>query len=1715
MADPTLTPTPLTGGQQRVKAMLDAGAPNDQVIQWQQQREQAMLQAGAPAKDVYQYWHGTSPDTSRIDRNAAGNVSATPPDHQMAIAQNPWEAFVAGTQISDTGLIMRGKIPDIDIAPNAPTAQKLAHLGGMFIGDFPFMLGGNVGGAAAGAAVPGAGETGISEVAMGSAGGYAAPTAMRETLVDYYLHRNGNFTKDFLARYAKISKDTLESAGVGLVTGEAGYFAKPLGTVARLGTEAATATVMDPALHGKLPDWSDFVTAGLMVAGMHAGQATYGAAYKYAYSRGAGKAPEGGDQAMAMAKHLAMIYAKTGIAPEDAIRMANSDPVFKNELLGPTDHEGNFTARQYFGQRTPDVPPPTYKRSALTIKDEHDAEVTRLDSEGTRDALKGAGPVPVETLHLVRDLEGRSGTEDYVSPTGAIGRYQIEAGTAMQYGFDPKQLHDPQYNEMVATHILGALQKQFKGNVTNMLVAYNAGPARAEAWIKSGRVISELPAETQKYLEHAQRLSGIGGNNIQDGRTDTAMAMQGDTGHYLPPTGEPHDTWETTENGLTSDQMYKTFQRSGNAHIIDDKGNSYPDPQSVASYMRKIGDEAGFKFMVGPRETPNADNTKPSGYQQGAQFFQAQPVDRATDTVVGPTAKGVYLPNTPDELGRRWFGLGKSEIAYHEIGHALDHLAINPNERVKKSGTNYVDDQSPIGKEIVGASKAFRPQMWKQNPKYVMRPQELMADAIAKWLSDPTARAKMPEFSAKYGDKLAPYLEMVNRNLPKFKGYNDQGGAEWGPPPPPVFNDNGDEMSQDWREPGEAGGAGGPPVPPKGPKANSWNPEGPWEPKIVNKRMNMSYDNARDRILSIVAPEVKSGILPDWLNPRKILMNFQSELTPARRLDEGLGLSGKELGIEDMLRMTYSSKERSSFFTRYGTLRIGNNEIERTSDNSFMKAYAAVKEDGGDLAGFNAYRLAKRMVEKSDQGFRVNVDTKEANPVSVDNARYFLNKKRSDGKTNEELYSRANEIMRATKNASLEYARDSGMFSDAQFEAMKALNQEHIVMKRFIDPGYNPNQPGKGFTPRTPVRKFKGSDRQIIDPTTAEVDNLHTIIAMADRNRAIGDIIGLIESKTAEGKEAAANLDMKKIEDVDMPKTGELLDENGQPIPDRAKAAAEPFLAYQRGMGRLGPDDFTYFRNGRAEIWRCADPDLAEVIRSTNPQTRNLVVQFLTKFAGLARAGITADLSYPFRAIFHGQVASSIAAEHGTLPFKDFGHGFWDVLDRHDEYQDWQVNGGAASAMSDIDKNYIQKDIDKLFETTKTTWSVYNSFKHPIEMMRAVQHNVDAMSRVGMYKRLRAMDYNPMKAASMTRTAYLDHSEGFSSNFVNEWSHTVPFMPIGFKDIEQVGAAAKRNTTSFLTKGALILTVPTVANFLANYYQDKQLPPGQRYSDLPRWQRDLYWVTPPINGIRYNIKKPYVMGFMFTTLPERFMDFMASGDQHSFDEWGQSFVAQFVPPFTPSFVQPLVEDAANKNFYTQRPLVPDSLARLSGYMQYKPDTSETAKVISRLLGPPHLGVADTSPIIIQNYMREWGGTLPMDIIRGLELPFKPPGPPTDLPDIPFIGAFVARKPEMGAQPIIDFYNEYDKFSQAHADWQEALKRQNPQEMQETGNAQAFMNLASMKKGLDNIHAVIDAINISKNMTADEKRQRLDSLYSQMVVTAQSGLKAMEQIDHGK
>jgi len=114
---------------------------------------------------------------------------------------------------------------------------------------------------------------------------------------------------------------------------------------------------------------------------------------------------------------------------------------------------------------------------------------------------------------VLSDVYGleRSG-ETAVSPKGAVGRGQVMPETARTLGFDPSRLGEPEYNAKVTQAVLDDLRKKFPNDREAQAVGYNAGPGRAEEWIKAGRNDAVLPKETRDYLA---RLRGrVGGSEV-------------------------------------------------------------------------------------------------------------------------------------------------------------------------------------------------------------------------------------------------------------------------------------------------------------------------------------------------------------------------------------------------------------------------------------------------------------------------------------------------------------------------------------------------------------------------------------------------------------------------------------------------------------------------------------------------------------------------------------------------------------------------------------------------------------------------------------------------------------------------------------------------------------------------------------------------------------------------------------------------------------------------------------------------------------------------------------------------------------------------------------------------------------------------------------------------------------------------------------------------
>ena len=159
------------------------------------------------------------------------------------------EALQAGWQSSATGLIARGKLPDIVLDPAHVTfMQKLAAGGAQIVSEIPEMMaGGAIGGAAAGALGI---ETGPLEAAVipagAGAGALALPTVIRASLMQAYSKGAVANSSDFFDRVKFVAKATTKDAVIGALSGGMGAIAgRMVGSAAR-GIEMGGAAVEGP-----------------------------------------------------------------------------------------------------------------------------------------------------------------------------------------------------------------------------------------------------------------------------------------------------------------------------------------------------------------------------------------------------------------------------------------------------------------------------------------------------------------------------------------------------------------------------------------------------------------------------------------------------------------------------------------------------------------------------------------------------------------------------------------------------------------------------------------------------------------------------------------------------------------------------------------------------------------------------------------------------------------------------------------------------------------------------------------------------------------------------------------------------------------------------------------------------------------------------------------------------------------------------------------------------------------------------------------------------------------------------------------------------------------------------------------------------------------------------------------------------------------------------
>lgn len=316
-------------GEEREIFLRSQGTDENLIGQWKNQAYQKVTEDYG--EEVARQYFGikdapVGPMQDFVSNNLAAKPPAPLPDQPTDehYAQSALEAFEAGQQMGNVGMLMRNSMPNVNVAKGAPIYYDLMQAAGQFTGDAPAMALGASGGAIAGAeigAIAGPIGSAVGAVAGAAYGAWGMPEFARQYMVDQY--RNGSFKgpMDYFKRIIPILNDTNKAGALGVATaGVGGATAAKLGQTAlkpfaqsagKLAAEIGTMTTAGAALDERLPSWDDLVHNALFVGALHGVSSTF--------------------------RNASELYARTGVDPVESAVQAKTDPIMRQQLIAPEE----------------------------------------------------------------------------------------------------------------------------------------------------------------------------------------------------------------------------------------------------------------------------------------------------------------------------------------------------------------------------------------------------------------------------------------------------------------------------------------------------------------------------------------------------------------------------------------------------------------------------------------------------------------------------------------------------------------------------------------------------------------------------------------------------------------------------------------------------------------------------------------------------------------------------------------------------------------------------------------------------------------------------------------------------------------------------------------------------------------------------------------------------------------------------------------------------------------------------------------------------------------------------------------------------------------------------------------------------------------------------------------------------------------------------------
>ena len=535
-----------------------------------------------------------------------------------------------------------------------------------------------------------------------------------------------------------------------------------------------------------------------------------------------------------------------------------------------------------------------------------------------------------------------------------------------------------------------------------------------------------------------------------------------------------------------------------------------------------------------------------------------------------------------------------------------------------------------------------------------------------------------------------------------------------------------------------------------------------------------------------------------------------------------------------------------------------------------------------------------------------------------------------------------------------------------------------------------------------------------------------------------------------------------------------------------------------------GKDRIMVKLEGEDYMIRVEDPDLYRAMTFFDRKPFGAMVNVAAKAKRLLTAGVTASPEFMLRNFLRDSLSSWAISKDGFRPVIDSIKGVKktlamdgstiDVMFSGASFLGGYVNGNDPEAMADT----VRKSLRRKGMTPEQIARYEKSIIRNAAQAKGVVANVwekynrygeafENANREAVYAAAIKAGKSHAQAAFESKDL-MDFSMLGASRTMQVMTQLLPFFNARVQGLGKLTRELRDNPRA-IAKRAGMITAASLALLAANW-------DDERYEELPDWDKDANWHF-FVGDQHFRIPKPFEIGVLFGTIPERMV--RAMGDKDSGAQFGKAVVRAIGDTFAlnpiPQIAKPVVETTVNYDFFKGGPIDGPQDLNVQAEARYNEQTSLLMRELGELTG--------FSPKQLEHLVIGYTGTMGSYVMAAADglIRASRPGESASwrADEIPLVKAvYRGTGPAKSTQHMEEFYrmlNEVNQLKRTVDQYRsEGLTDKARELLEEQGGIlKSRRSLSRTQQQVRVVRNKIELIQRDRTLTAEEKRRRIDEM----------------------